>query len=521
MQEVKQAKKTSSENNKRIAKNTLMLYFRQILILLVSLYTVRVVLDVLGVEDFGVYNVVGGIVMLFSFLSGTMASATQRFFSFVLGEKDNEKLKKIFSINLIIYFLIAITAVVLLESVGMWYVKEHLKIPAERYEAVIYLFHFSIFTFIGTMLATPFMAIIIAHEDMHIYAYVSIVEVLLKLGVVFMLMYVSFDKLELYGILLFFVSIVNLLIYLGICAKKYRECQFQKYYWDKVLFKQIVGFTGWTLFGQVSTVTRNQAVTILLNQSFNPVVVAARAVAINISSKINMFSSNFNVGLYPPIIKSYSAGDKEGMFKLIFTGSKMTFFLMWVFALPIFIEMDAILGLWLKEVPEYAVLFTRFSLVESLILSISLPLGTAARAPGKMKVYELTLGIMQLLIFAIAWMVLRMGYPAYSVFIIAILVNLAMFVVRLLIVSNLTGLSVILYLKQVALPVIKIVFISAVSSILLKFYMPLGIIFSILTGLFCVIISSVGMYFFGLNKEWKQKINSILKTQVLKYVSGN
>ncbi len=510
-----------TENNKRIAKNTLMLYFRQILILLVSLYTVRVVLDVLGVEDFGIYNVVGGIVMLFSFLSGTMASATQRFFSFALGERDTEKLKKTFSVNLIIYFAIAIIAVVLLETLGMWYVKNHLKIPAERYDAVIFLFHFSIITFIGTMLAAPFMAIIIAHEDMHIYAYVSIIEVLMKLGVVFMLLYVPFDKLELYGILLFIVSIINLMIYVAVCLKKYAECQFRKYYWDKVLFKQILDFTGWTLFGQVSTVTRNQAVTILLNQSFNPVVVAARAVAINISGKINMFSANFNVGLYPPIIKSYSSGDKEGTFRLIFNGSKMTFFLMWVFALPIFIEMEMILGLWLKEVPEYAVLFTRLSLVESLILSISLPLATAARAPGKMKVYELTLGIMQLLIFVFAWVVLKLGYPAYSVFVVAIIVNLAMFIVRLVIVSKLIDLSVIKYLKQVALPVLAIVFISSALSLTLKLCIPEGIIFTILIGFFCVTVSSLAMYFFGLNREWKQKINKIIKTKILKFVPNS
>ncbi|WP_372776555.1 lipopolysaccharide biosynthesis protein [Mangrovibacterium sp.] len=506
----------TNSNNKRIAKNTLMLYFRQVLILLVSLYTIRIVLDVLGVEDYGIYNVVGGVVMLFSFLSGTMASASQRFFSFALGENNTEKLYKIFSVNLIIYLTIAIVALVLLESIGMWYVKEQLKIPAARYDAVIFLFHFSIFSFLATMLATPFMAMIIAHEDMHIYAYVSIIEVLMKLAVVYLLMSISYDKLELYGVLLFAVSILNLLLYVIICLTKYQECQFRKYYWDNALFKQILGFTGWTLFGQVTTVTRNQAVTILLNQSFSPIVVAARAVAINISTRINMFSANFNVGLYPPIIKSYSSGDNKGLFRLIFNGSKMTFFLMWVFALPIFIEMEMILGLWLKEVPEYAILFTRLSLVESLILSISLPLATAARAPGKMKVYELTLGIMQLLIFGIAWIVLNLGYPAYSVFVIAIVVNLLMFAVRLIIVSNLVGLSVILYLQQVALPVLLVIVLSASVSYYFHLLLERGIFSSILSTAFCMTISTAAMYLIGLNKEWRLKVNSFVRTKVVK-----
>ncbi len=492
----------------------MMLYIRQILILLVSLYTVRVILDVLGVEDYGLYNVVGGIVMLFSFLSGTMASATQRFFSFALGESDSDKLKKTFSVNLIIYIAIAIIAVALLETIGMWYVKEQLKIPPERYEAVIFLFHFSVFTFIGTMLAAPFMAIIIAHEDMHIYAYISIVEVLLKLAVVFMLMYISIDKLKLYGVLLFMVTNITLLIYAAVCLKKYAECQFRKFYWDKYLFKEIVNFTSWTLFGQLSTVTRNQAVTILLNQSFNPVVVAARAVAINISGKINIFSSNFNVGLYPPIIKSYSSGDKEGMYRLIFNGSKMTFFLMWVFALPVFIEMKMILGLWLKEVPEFAVLFTRLALVESLIFSVSLPLATAARAPGKMKSYELTLGIMQISIFVFAWLVLKMGYPAYSVFVVAIVVNLLMFGVRLFIVAGLINLSIVNYLKQVALPVLLIILISSGASLLFKYFTPEGIGFSVIVGLFCIGGSSVTMYFIGLNSQLRKKTRSIIVNRI-------
>ncbi len=510
----------SPSDNKRIAKNTGMLYIRQILILLVGLYTVRVILENLGIEDYGIYNVIGGLVMLFSFLSGTMASATQRFFSFALGKNDTEKLKKTFSVNLIIYFAIAVIAVVLLETIGMWYVEEHLKIPPARYDAAIFLFHFSIFTFIGTMLATPFMAIIIAHEDMHIYAYISILEAFLKLGIVLLLIYIPSDKLKLYGVLLFIVSNINLFSYVAVCLKKYQECQFKEFYWDKALFKQILNFTSWTLFGQVSTVTRNQAITILLNQSFNPVVVAARAIAINASNKINIFSSNFNVGLYPSIIKSYSSGDKEGMFKLIFNGSTMTFFLMWVFALPMFLEMDTILNIWLNTPPPEAILFTRLALVEVLINSISLPLTTAARAPGRMKVYELTLGSIQILIFLVAWIVLKMGGAPYSVYIVAIGANLIMFVVRLLIVSSLIGLEIITYTKKVVIPTFSIITISSVISYLFKHNIPHGLIFSILTFLISILISSISMYYIGLNKDWRLKIRGAIGTQIqtiLKY----
>lgn len=501
--------KMLSENNKRIAKNTMMLYFRQILILLISLYTVRVVLDVLGIEDYGIYSVVGGVVALLSFLSGTMASATQRFFSFAMGQDDTEKLKKTFSVNLIIYTIIAIVAVVLLETVGLWFVKEQLSIPPERFDSVILLYHFSVLTFIATILITPFMAIIIAHEDMQIYAYVSIVESVLKLGVVFLLMAFPWDKLELYGMLVFAVSVINSVIYISICIKKYSECQFQILYWDKKLMREIIGFTGWTFFGQISTVVRNQGVTILLNQVFNPGIVAARAIATNIVGKINMFSNSFNVGLYPPIIKTYAANDKKEMFSLIFNGSKITFFLMWVFALPFFLEMDIILQLWLKNPPPEAVLFTRLALVEVLINSISLPIGTAARAPGKMKIYEFTLGIFQFSILLFSWIVLKMGGEAYSVFVVAIVINIVMFVVRLFLVRVLIGLPLFLFFKLVVLPVAAIVFISAIPSYLIHISMPKGLIYNFISVSLSVILVSISMYFLGLDKRWREKIRMI------------
>lgn len=506
----------SSETNKKIAKNTLMLYTRQILILLVSLYTVRVVLNVLGVEDYGIYNVVGGIVSFFSFLSGTMASATQRFFSYALGEHNLEKLKKTFIVNLVIYGVIAIIALVILETIGVWFVNEQLRVPLERFEAARWIYHFSVLTFIATIFITPFMAIIIAHEDMQIYAYVSIVEVVMKLGVVFLLMYLPWDKLELYGVLVFVVSVINAIIYIGICTRRYRECQFRKFYWDKELFREIIGFTGWTLFGQITTVVRNQAVTILLNQVFTPVVVAARAIATNITSRINVFSNNFNVGLYPPIIKSYAANDKKNLFSLIYNGSKMTFFLMWVFALPMFLEMDIILHLWLKNPPPEAVLFTRLALVEVLINSMSLPITTAARAPGRMKIYELTLGSIQIAIFIVSWVVLNMGAAAYSVFVVAIIANAIMFIVRLLIVRKLIDLSLKPYFYQVVFPVLGVTLFSGIPSFALHIMLPDNLIFKIISGLISVILVFISMYFIGLDKRWREKVRSIIVNRIRK-----
>ncbi len=503
-------------NNKRIAKNTLVLYFRQILILLVSLYTVRIVLDALGVEDYGVYNVVAGVVSLLSFLSGSMSSATQRFFSFALGQDNEDKLKKVFSINIVVYGIIAIVAFILLETVGLWFVKNELNIPQERFQAAVCVYHFSIFTFVTTIFTAPLMAIIIAHEDMHIYAYISIVEVVLKLLIVFLLLCLPTDKLELYGILLFVVSFVNLLMYACICFRRYSECSFKLRHFDKLLLQEVFSFTGWTLFGQLTTVARGQAVTILLNQSFNPIVVAARAIATNVTSMINMFSSNFNVGLYPPIIKLYASDKKHEMYSLLFNGSKITFFLMWVIALPMLFELDAILNIWLKNPPPMTALFTRLAMVESLILAVSLPLTTAARAPGNMKVYELTLGLMQIAIFAIAWWALSLGAEAYAIYIVAIVMNVIMFFTRLIIIKSLIGLSVRIFFNQVVIPILSVISLSTLLSIP-TIYLPEGIVYSLISVIFCVLSASISMYMLGLNKEMKNKARTIVLTQYRKY----
>jgi O-antigen/teichoic acid export membrane protein len=504
----------SSDNNSRIAKNTLMLYARQILTLLVSLYTVRVVLEVLGVEDYGIYSVVGGIVSFFSFLSGTMASATQRFFSFALGQNDFEKLKRTFTVNWIIYGGLAVLALLLLETVGLWFVNEALQVPPERFEAAKWVFHFSVFTFIATIIRTPFMAIIIAHEDMHLYAYISILEVILKLAVVFLLVYLPWDKLEVYGALIFFVSVITSIAYFLISVYRYKECQFKTFYWDKGLLHEIVGFTSWTLFGQLSTVFRSHGITILLNQVFSPVVVAAKAISVNITSQINVFSNNFNIGLYPPIIKAYAAGDKPGMFSLIFNGSKITFFLMWILALPLFLEMEAVLNLWLMNPPGDAVLFTRLALVEVLVNSVSMPLITAARAPGKMRAYELTLGIIQLLIFIVAWIILKLGGAAHSVFIVAIFANVVMFIVRLFIVRGLISLNVGLFFYRVILPVVGVAIISAIPSYTVHYYMPEGFWFVGISLFSSVVFSTITMYFVGLDKKWRDKVWLIIGARI-------
>ncbi|GHV72411.1 hypothetical protein AGMMS49928_29250 [Spirochaetia bacterium] len=502
-----------SSNTQRIARNTLMLYFRQILIMLVSLYTVRVVLNTLGAEDYGIYNVVAGVVTMFGFLSGSMASASQRYFSFEIGRGDFEQLKKIFSLNLTIFMVIALSVLVLSETIGLWFVNNKMVIPPERMDAARWVYQFSILSFLFTVLTTPYMAAIIAHEDMNIYAYVSIVEVILKLGIVFILRFIPTDKLQLYGFLLCIVTIINTAVYRTICTRKYQECKFG-FYWNKDLFREITGYIGWSLFGSLTTVVRNQAVTILLNQIFNPVVIAARSIASQVNSAVSSFSNSFSTALQPQIIKSYSAGQKTEMIRLVSRGSKSTYFLMYLFVLPLVIEMPAVLSIWLKRAPDYAVIFTRLALIDVLVNSISFPLMTAARATGKVKLYESVLGSIQIASFFIAWFVLILGAPAYSVMVVTIGISVVMFIIRLVITRYLVGFSIRQFIFEAIFPAFMVTVVSAGLPILL--YMVLKENIVRLCIILAVSVFSVCgcMYTLGLNKAERKRMHEIIMNRI-------
>ena len=508
---------SSESNTKRIARNTLMLYFRQILIMLVSLYTVRVVLNVLCAEDYGIYNVVAGVVTMFGFLSGAMATASQRYFSYDLGKGDTENLKKTFSVTLTIYALLALLIVLLAETLGLWFVYNKLVIPLERLTAAKWIYQAAVASFLFTLITTPYMSAIIAHENMDIYAYVSIVEAALKLGIVFLLQVLPFDKLIVYGFLLLAVAIINTSLYRLYCIKKYEECRF-RFLWDKALFKDMLDFTSWTLFGQFTSIVRNQAVTVLFNQFFTPVVVAARSISLQVTNAVNVFSQNFNTSLYPPIIKEYSSGNKDAMYNLLYNGCKMTFFLMWVFALPLILNMQAVLSLWLKNVPEWTVLFTQLALIEVLINSLGQPIATAARAPGKMKTYELSLGSLQLIIFILSWILFKAGYQAWVSFVIAIGVNLVMMVLRLVLVHGLVGLPLRQFTIRTAIPLLFMMVVSFTFAFLMNHFMPKGVISSFAQIFITVPVTCLVMYFLGMNREQRNMVIGIVKRKIGKKI---
>jgi O-antigen/teichoic acid export membrane protein len=500
-------------NTRRIAKNTLMLYFRQILIMLVSLYTVRVVLETLGAEDYGIYNVVAGVVTRFGFLSISMATATQRYLSFEIGKGDFEQLKKIFSLSFEIYVLIAVIVLLLAETVGLWFVANKLVIPMERQNAAFWIYQFSIISFVFSILTSPYMAAIISHEDMNIYAYVSIIEVALKLGIVFLLQLIQWDNLKLYGLLLCSVVALIALVYWTICRFKYPECKVSKY-WNQKLFKEITSYTGWNLFGSLVGIFKIQAINILLNQFFNPVIVAARGIASTVNSAVISFSNNFSTALRPQIIKSYAADNRKEMLKIMFYGSKGTYFLMYLFTLPLVLEANTVLSLWLKSPPEYTVLFTRLALIDALIDSISYPIMTVAQATGKIKLYQSVVGGILLLNLPVSWVLLLRGAPAYSVMITAICLTFIAFIARLLILKRLIDYSMVYFLKEVLLPVTKISILSAIIPFILYNILETGIVRLLMVAGLSILSVCGFVYMFGLSYQDRRKLRIIILDRI-------
>ncbi|ANQ47878.2 oligosaccharide flippase family protein [Flammeovirga sp. MY04] len=426
----------SSKNNKRIASNTIMLYLRMILTMFVSLYTSRVVINVLGIEDYGIYNVVGGVVITFGFLSGAMNSATQRFLTYDIGENNHVQLRKTFNAAQIIHICIAISVVIFAETIGLWFVTFKLNLPEVRLEAALWVYHCSVLSFAITIIQAPYSALIIAHEKMSVFAYLSITDVLLKLCTVFFLSYITFDKLELYALLIFGVSVAIAAIYRIYSRIYFEETKFLIVN-DKALYKKLSSYSLWNLFGAISLVAKTQGVSIILNIFFGVIVNSALGVANQVSGTITSFVSNFQMASNPQIIKSYATNHKEYMSNLVIRTSKFSFILLFILMLPVFMETEYILQLWLKKVPEHSVIFIKLILIEALIQSISGSLMAAVSATGKIKLYQFVIGGFSLLILPITYLLFTIGLPAEFTFIVSVSCASLALIFRLIFIKKL------------------------------------------------------------------------------------
>jgi O-antigen/teichoic acid export membrane protein len=477
--------------------------------MLVSLYTVRVVLETLGAEDYGIYNVVAGVVAMFGFLSNAMAGATQRYLAFEIGRGDGDRLRRIFSLSLFTYILIVIIVLFFTETIGLWFINKKLIIPSERKIAILWVFQFTLISFLFTVLTSPYMAVIIAHENMSIYAYVSIIEAILKLGIVFILQRVLFDKLKLYSVLLCFVTITITIVYQSICVLKYHESRF-KFYWDKKLFIEILSFSGWNLFGATVSALKNPVVNIILNQFFDPIVVASRSIATSVNNAVMSFAGNFNNALRPQIIKTYASGQKTETLRLLYSGTKGTYFLMYIIVMPLLLEAPTILALWITTPPKYTILFLRFTLIDILIESINYPIVTVAHATGNIKLYQCVANGISLLCLPLSWIALALQTPIYSVMLISIIITLIALISRIIIINRIAGFIVKEFIKEVILPISIITIITAIPLIISHYIFINRMIrlFSITS--LSIIVTCICVYLIVLNKSEKYILKNIL-----------
>ena len=488
-----------SANNKRIAKNTLMLYVRTLFVMVISLYTSRVVLQVLGVEDYGVYQVVGGLVAMFSVISSSLSSAISRFITFEIGRGDMERLKRIFSTSIIIQLCLCVIVALAVEIGGLWFMHTEMQIPAGRLDAAEWVLHCSVLTFCLNLLSIPYNACIIAHEHMKAFAYVSVVEAVLKLGILFLIAYSPIDSLVTYAILLTVVAALIRLAYTVYCHKHFEETK-TKLIFDKSIFKEMFGFSGWSFFNNTSFILNNQGVSMLMNVFFGVTVNAARGIAIQVESAVLHFVNNFTTALNPQITKSYANGDLDSMYKLVCRGAKFSFFSMLILSLPIILEANQILSIWLTKVPEHTVIFVQLSMIMGMCDCIGTTGYTACMATGKLKRYSLTLTPLIVLEFPLSWLLFYYGASVESSYYLYILIKLLVLFVRMYLMQRMIGLNCLMYIKGVFFPIVLTTLFSIILPILIIIFMDEDILRFFILLIVSAISVIVSVLFLGMTR---------------------
>ncbi len=507
---------SARDNKKRIAKNTLFLYIRLIVVMGVSLFTVRVVLKTLGIEDYGIYNVVASFVTMFSFFTLTLGTGTTRFFSYALGEKDDDKLNKLFNISLIVFILLGISIFIIAEPIGLWFLNNKLQIPDNRLDAAFWVFQFSIISFIINLIHVPFQSLIMSYERMNVYAYLSVIEVILKLVVVYVLLIVPFDKLIVYAALLAFTSLIITTFYIVYCTKKFNTCKI-RFYWETAMFKELFSFCGWNMIGALSNVLRSQGVNILLNMFFGPIVNAARGVAFQISNAMNHFVTSFYSSFRPQITKLYAANNIDEMISLMLISSRASFYLIFILALPVFLEVETLLSLWLVEVPDYTVVFTRLVIINSIIESLSYPLASGVLSTGKVKWYQIITGGLLILNLPLSYIFLKLGFPPECTMIIMIVVTAFSILIRLYFMRFYFNVSIRQYVKGVMSYIIKVIIISIITPVILHYVIHHDI-YRLLIVVLCSIVSVVfSIYYLGLSISERNLLKTFISTRLCKF----
>lgn len=491
---------SNKTKSKRIMKNTLTLYVRSLLLLAVNLYTSRVILKALGVEDFGIYNVVGGFVSMFTIMTRSLSGACSRFFNVTMGKGDQEKLRMVFSTSLTIQFCLAILVVIICEPIGIWYIANKMVLPSDRVFAAQIVMQFSLITFASKLLTVPYNAAIIAHEKMKAFAYVSIFEGIGTLIISFLVMISPIDTLIFYSCMLCLLQFVIRAIYRIYSRKHFDEC---KHYigYDKSIVKEIFGFSMWTFFGQSSNVIRSQGNNLILNLFFGPTVNAARAVSNQVNHAVTRFTGNFMMAMRPQIAQSYASGDHAYMFKLIYRGARYSYYLILLLSVPVVINIDYMLELWLDKVPDHSALFAQLTIFYTMVESLSNPLITANNAYGNIRNYQLTVSAILLMNVPISYLFIRNGCIPETTIIVALILSIICLLVRVILLKNQIGLLPWDFTKKVLFNVTTVTIASYFIPIVFKHFCTISLFTLLPSIILCLVSTSLSIYYLGCNTE--------------------
>lgn len=495
--------------SKRIAKNTLLLYVRMLILMIISLYTSRIVLKSLGVEDFGIYNVVGGVVGMFAIISGSLSASITRFLNYEMGKGTSSNLNHIFCSSVTIQLMLSAIVFIIAETIGLWFLNEKMTIPTERLIATNWVYQLSIFTFIINLISVPYNAVIIAHEKMSVFAYIGIFEGLSKLLIAFVISISPIDHLISYSVLMCSIAIAVRLVYERYCSGHFEECKF-KMVFDKKQLKEMFAFAKWNFIGAISGVLRDQGGNVILNLFCGPVVNAAKGISSQVNNAVVGFVTNFTIALNPQITQSYSAGNKEYMQVLMYQGAKLAYFVLFLLSLPIIINTPFILKIWLGNYPDYTVSFVRLTLILSMWESIASPMSTGLLATGRIKWYQIGVGGLNLLNIPLSYLLLRFGFSPNVVLIVAIVLSQFALFLRLYFIRLLLDFNIGVFITHIYIRILLVSFVSAVISILVHQQMSSTFMGFMFTTLVSMVITMITIIILGCSKSERGIVYSSL-----------
>lgn len=500
---------SGTSDNKRVAKNAFILYLRMFFTMGVTIYTSRVVLNALGVEDYGIHNVAGGLISMFTFVNSAMNSTCQRFLNFAMGKGDQAYVRKVFSTSIQLQVFLSLIVIILAETIGLWFLKEKMVIPYERRDAAMWAYQFSIATSLAGFIFVPYTSVIIAREKMSVFAYLSIVTVTLRLIIAYLVKFSPWDKLKFYSVLLFVLALSIKLVYRWYCKRHYEEARYKNEI-DKKLIGEMTGFAGWSFFGLFAGVSCSQGVNMVLNLFFGPVVNAARGVANQVQLAVKEFVGSFQSAINPQITKTYANAEIGRMHGLMFRSAKFSFFLLWIITLPILLETKYILTIWLKTVPDQAVIFTQLMLAISLLYALTNPCLIAAQATGKVKRYQLVSSMILILLLPVSYVLLKIGLPAHSVFIAQFFFELLTLIAQILMLRKLVKINIGVFLRKVVLPILLVLVITPLFPWFVRSLVREGFL-RLLVVVFSSILSVGGIVFLiGFTKDERRFVKEIV-----------